>query len=61
MLEASDVLCPACFEPMSIPIDPGEGDSAEFIVDCEVCCRPMIIRYTQHDGQLDIWAESGNE
>jgi len=36
------VTCPWCFEPGEIAL---EADvNGEFIVDCEVCCRPWNVR-----------------
>jgi hypothetical protein len=34
-----------------VSFDPGEG-SAEFVVDCEVCCRPATISITVADGEI---------
>jgi len=34
--------CPYCGEPIEIVIDEGAPD-AEYVDDCEVCCRPMVI------------------
>jgi hypothetical protein len=36
--------CPFCGEPISIPVDPGGGEQQETWVDCEVCCRPILVR-----------------
>jgi ribosomal protein S27E len=36
------ITCPHCGEGFEIPFDPNEGN-AEFVVDCEVCCRPMTV------------------
>ena len=42
MNEFATINCPHCGEDFEIPFDPGEGN-AEFVVDCEVCCRPMTV------------------
>lgn len=32
-------------------MEPSDGD-AEFVVDCEVCCRPMTVTVRFEDGEL---------
>jgi len=44
--------CPHCGEPFSIALDVSEG-SAEFVVDCEVCCRPMTVTVRLQDGEIE--------
>ncbi|MEH6584367.1 MAG: CPXCG motif-containing cysteine-rich protein [Halioglobus sp.] len=34
--------CPYCGEKISLLVDQSIGDQ-EYIEDCEVCCRPMVI------------------
>lgn len=42
MLETCKSYCPYCGEPVELVIDTSLG-SQEYIEDCEVCCRPMIV------------------
>jgi hypothetical protein len=42
MNDALSIECPHCGETFSLAFDESEG-SAEFIVGCEVCCRPMTV------------------
>ena len=42
MNDALAIECPHCGETFSLAFDETEG-SAEFVVDCEVCCRPMTV------------------
>ncbi len=46
------ITCPHCGEDFEISLDPSEGD-AEFITDCEVCCRPMTIAVRVRSGEID--------
>ena len=52
--------CPHCGETFAIAFEASEG-SAEFVVDCEVCCRPMTVSVrVSDDGEiegLDVAAE----
>ncbi len=39
-----DVLCPSCFQPTPVAVDPSAGARQSFVIDCAVCCRPMTVR-----------------
>lgn len=43
------VVCPYCGESVLIGLDPGGGAIAEYVEDCEVCCRPWQVRVQYHD------------
>jgi len=34
-------VCPACFEPNFVAVDPSGGRRQRFVEDCPVCCRPI--------------------
>jgi len=36
--------CPYCWERISMILDP-EEETAEYIEDCEVCCRPIELDF----------------
>ena len=42
--ELVTILCPYCWERFETSVDPS-GGSATYIEDCEVCCRPIVVRY----------------
>lgn len=50
--EALSIDCPHCGETFSLAFDVSEG-SAEFTVDCEVCCRPMAVAVRVTDGDIE--------
>ena len=37
-------LCPYCSSELSIVVDGSGGKKQTFTTDCEVCCRPILIR-----------------
>jgi hypothetical protein len=37
-------LCPYCGESNGLVVDVTAGRHQEFVVDCEVCCRPIKVR-----------------
>jgi hypothetical protein len=56
---AAHVSCPYCGEPNEIALDPGSGGEQEYVEDCHVCCRPilMYVKYGR-DGraQVEVYA-----
>lgn len=36
--------CPSCGEPVEVLLDSGGGALQEYVEDCEVCCRPWLVR-----------------
>ena len=46
------VICPSCFEEFEVMAPPPEEVPCEVDYDCEVCCRPMLIRFDEMDGEV---------
>lgn len=42
-----EVMCPYCGEEISLTLDLSEPEQ-EYIEDCSVCCRPMMVHYVAH-------------
>ena len=38
------VSCPYCGESSELLVDVAGGTSQEYVQDCEVCCRPWLVR-----------------
>ena len=41
-LEAVNIQCPYCWEMIEITVDCSVS-SQEYVEDCEVCCRPIVM------------------
>jgi hypothetical protein len=41
------VQCPYCGAAVTLALDPGGGDTQQYVEDCGVCCRPwqVAVRY----------------
>ena len=52
MNDALSIDCPHCGETFSLAFDESEG-SADFIVDCEICCRPIKVSIRVSNGDID--------
>ncbi len=44
--------CPYCWQQISFVLDLSAGEQ-EYIEDCEVCCRPIQIRFSAAGNELD--------
>ncbi|MDZ4678160.1 MAG: CPXCG motif-containing cysteine-rich protein [Oligoflexia bacterium] len=47
--------CPYCDEPIAAEFDGTGAGTERFIVDCDVCCKPIefVVRMT-HDGEYEF-------
>ena len=52
MNEFIAIQCPQCWERFDYALDVSEG-RAEFVVDCEVCCRPMTVTVRVRAGAIE--------
>jgi hypothetical protein len=50
-MEEAEVECPYCGEAVTLLLDLSE-ESASYVEDCSVCCRPMVVRFSTADGEL---------
>jgi len=48
--------CPYCGEPITMILDLSEDGAQDYIEDCEVCCRPIRIRVSATDGDLEAFS-----
>ncbi len=56
MTSLASVTCPACFEEFDVAVPPADETPCTVDYDCEICCRPMIIRFEIQEG--DVIAEA---
>ena len=51
--QSVDVFCPTCGEPTSVWVELLEA-VRQLVVecDCQVCCRPLHVTVTLHNGQI---------
>jgi hypothetical protein len=53
--------CPYCGESISVIVDHSLGEQ-EYVEDCQVCCRPMVISISiDADGAASVSARYENE
>jgi hypothetical protein len=53
--------CPHCGELVETFPDPGGGEHQEYIEDCSVCCRPMLIVATLDENTDEFTAIASPE
>lgn len=44
MLIDAEYQCAYCGETNATTVDPSAGTSQEYVEDCQVCCRPNVLR-----------------
>jgi len=53
--EGTRVSCPYCGESIEHLVDAMGGARQEYVEDCEVCCRPWLVRVTMDkDGNPSV-------
>lgn len=58
--QSCHVTCPSCFEVFSVTGPAPSETPTEWDYDCEVCCRPMLIRFTLDGDYVIADAEDAN-
>lgn len=48
-MDFAEVICPTCFEAFEVAMPHPDELPAEVDYDCEVCCRPMVIVFSEDD------------
>ena len=55
LADVARVSCPCCGAATEVVVDAGGGGLQEYVEDCEICCRPWIVRVTiDADGIADV-------
>jgi hypothetical protein len=54
--EFASVACPYCWQATDVHLGLLDG-AAEFVEDCEVCCRPMVLRVEGVGDDVEVTAE----
>ncbi|UPG83913.1 CPXCG motif-containing cysteine-rich protein [Luteibacter aegosomatis] len=49
MTEFTDIACPYCGETIDVAVDVSAGNQT-YTEDCQVCCRPIVMRLTVDEG-----------
>tara|TARA_B110000090_G_C13263105_1_gene401203 strand:- start:413 stop:619 length:207 start_codon:yes stop_codon:yes gene_type:complete len=65
-LEERTISCPYCGESIEVLIEPVEEaqdeDAAQYIEDCQVCCRPIQFKMTTaFNGEIHLEVSHENE
>ncbi len=57
MEDTGTFLCPYCGQRNDVAIDPGGGADQRWVTDCEVCCRPIVVRVHMEENESTLMAE----
>jgi len=51
VIHEHEFTCPYCWQSIVMVLDLSV-DAQEYVEDCEVCCRPILLRIRAEDGEL---------
>lgn len=52
LMHTTPVTCPSCFQEFEVPSPSYSEVPCDVDYDCEVCCRPLRILFTEDDGEV---------
>lgn len=52
-LQETTIGCPYCGERITVLLDDSETEQ-QYIEDCQVCCRPIVFRVTNANGEMNV-------
>ena len=58
LTEYCTITCPTCFEVFGVPGPALTEVPTQWDYDCEVCCRPLLIRFTTWGDEVIAEAEA---
>ena len=60
LLSEKEFFCPYCGSGNNIFLEGGQGRQYRLVVDCETCCRPIVIqvRVIGRECELEVRAEN---
>ena len=50
--------CAACGERIEIEVDPSAGTNQSYVEDCQVCCRPNVLRIAVDLEAQTAWVDN---
>lgn len=53
------IQCPYCWETISVLVDPSVSEQ-EYVEDCQVCCRPILLQVYCGDESVSIRVDREN-
>ena len=55
--DSATYLCAFCGETNEIDVDVSAGSRQSYVEDCQVCCRPNLLRVRFDEGEARVVAE----
>ena len=57
MLIPITYVCPVCGESIESAADPSQGSSQQYVEDCQVCCRPLVLSLRIRGQSVEVGVE----
>jgi hypothetical protein len=61
MLLPMSFVCPHCCQSNESAVDPSQGELQSYVEDCQVCCRPLVLRVRLVEGEAEVEASPESE
>ncbi len=58
MIDEVSYTCVPCGEEIVIPVDLSAGANQEYVEDCPVCCRAIVIHVKIDDDEASVFVEA---
>lgn len=52
LMHTTPVTCPSCFQEFEVPSPSYNEVPCDVDYDCEICCRPLRILFTEEEGEV---------
>ncbi|NVK55999.1 MAG: CPXCG motif-containing cysteine-rich protein [Alteromonadaceae bacterium] len=61
LTQASTFECPYCMTINDLEVDEINDIGQTQVIDCQICCQPIVVEIRDNDGEIDIQAEREND
>jgi len=62
MIDSLAFDCPYCGTLNETSLDCSQGSRQEWVTDCEICCRPIIVTFSLENGEIvELFVRKENE
>jgi len=62
MIDSLAFNCPYCGTLNETSLDFSQGNRQQWVTDCEICCRPIVVDITLENGEIaDVFVRKEND
>lgn len=61
LFEEKSYTCPYCGEELVMEVNSQDGESQDFVSDCDVCCKPIVYSILFSDDEIEHFHASRDD